>query len=80
MPPSVKTLRLSVLEFSYNVSRWLVVTIENAYAATAHAPNQVTHEYGVKNNYILESQTPICLFTMQIPWLYDESNKSYLRK
>jgi len=29
-----------------------LVTIENAYAATAHAPNHVTREQGVKNNYI----------------------------
>jgi len=29
-----------------------LITIENTYAATAHAPNHVTHEYGVKSNYI----------------------------
>ena len=43
LPPSMKTLRLSVLEL--RVSHWLpLVTIENAYAATAHAPNHVTRE------------------------------------
>jgi len=40
LPPSLKTLCLSVLEL------WVItlVTIENAYAATVHAPNHVTRE------------------------------------
>jgi len=40
LPPTLKTLCLSVLEL------WVItlVTIENAYAATAHAPNHVTRE------------------------------------
>jgi len=36
----------------YELQRFPLVTIENANAATAHAPNDVTREYGVKNNYI----------------------------
>ena len=39
---------------------------EHWYAATAHAPNHVTREQGVKNNYILEFPTPICLFTIRL--------------
>ena len=35
-----------------------MVTIENAYAATAYAPNHVTREYGVKNNYIFGIPDP----------------------
>jgi len=35
-----------------------MVTIENAYAATAHAPNHVTHEW--KTITFLEYPTPIC--------------------
>jgi len=38
-----------------------LITIENAYAAPAHAPNHVTRE-GVKNNYIfgiLDPDLPI---------------------
>ena len=32
-----------------------MVTIENAYAATAHAPNHVTSEEGVKSSYIVRT-------------------------
>jgi len=35
-----------------------LVTIENAYAATPHAPNHVTGEEGVKNNYIFGIPDP----------------------
>ena len=35
-----------------------MLSIENAYAATAHAPNHVTREYGVKNNYIFGIPVP----------------------
>jgi len=38
--------------------RFPLVTIENANAATAHAPNHVTREYGVKNNYIFGIPDP----------------------
>jgi len=37
---------------SYKLSRFQLITTENANAATAHAPNHVTREQGVKNNYI----------------------------
>ena len=37
---------------SYKLQGFPLITIENEYAATAHAPNHVTREYGVKNNYI----------------------------
>jgi len=40
----------------YNVSP--LITIENAYAATVHAPNNVTREYVVKNNYIFGIPDP----------------------
>jgi len=60
-----------------NVSRWLPLT---AYAATAHATNHVTREKASKTITFLESPTQICLFTMQLRWLCDESNKIYLRK
>jgi len=52
---------------SYNVSRWFnyafsmvtkLVTIENAYAATAHAPNHVIREQRVKNDYIFGIPDP----------------------
>ena len=43
---------------SYELQRFPLVTIENAYAATAHAPNHVTREYGVKINYIFGIPDP----------------------
>jgi len=36
----------------------MTVTIENACAATAHAPNHVYHEYAVKNNYVFGIPEP----------------------
>ena len=69
LPPSLKPLCRSLLEL------WVITfPIENACTATAHAPNHVTGEQGVKNNYILEYTTPICLLTIQLRWLYDEYN------
>jgi len=41
-PPRLKTIRLSALKI--RVITFPLVTIENAYAATAHAPNHVTRE------------------------------------
>jgi len=55
-PPSMNTLRLSV--FSYELKRFPLVIIESAYAATARAPNHVTRELVVKNNYILGMLDP----------------------
>jgi len=37
---------------SYELYQLSLDTAENAYAATAHAPNHVTGGYGVKNNYL----------------------------
>ena len=42
LPPSLKTLRLSALKL--RPITFPLVTTENAYAATAHAPNHVTRE------------------------------------
>jgi len=53
---------------SYNV---FLVTIENAYAATAHAPNHVTGEHGIKNNYIYEISDPD--LPIQLLWGYDDN-------
>ena len=41
-----------------------MVTIENAYVATAHALNYVTGEYGIKNNYSFGIPILICLFSL----------------
>ena len=63
LPPSMKTLRLSVLEL------W-VITFPVGY----HAPNHVTREYGVKNynNYIfgmLDPDLPIhCATLVALRW------------
>jgi len=43
LPPSLTTLCLSVLELWVIAFPVGTVTIESAYAATAHAPNHVTH-------------------------------------
>jgi len=40
-------------------------TIENAYAAPAHAPNHITRQYGVINSYIFGMPDSNCLFTTQ---------------
>jgi len=47
---------ISSLFMIHNVS--ILVTIENAYAATAHAPYHVTRVQGVKNNYIFVISDP----------------------
>jgi len=41
-----------------SVMSFPLVIIENGYAATAHAPNHVTREYGVKSNYIFWNPRP----------------------
>jgi len=48
-----------------------LVTIENAFAATAHAPNHVTGEYGVR------SLAQICLFAVQLLWGYNDDKGSF---
>ena len=48
--------------FIYESWRFPLVTLVNAYAATAHAPNHVTREQGLNNNYIFgipDSDLPI---------------------
>ena len=57
---------------SYNVSP--LITIENAYAATAHAPNHVTRQSGVKNNYIFVIPDPDLSIDYALRWFYDECN------
>ena len=42
----------------YNASQFPLITIENAYAATAHAPNHVTRDLGVKKNYMFGIPDP----------------------
>ena len=45
LPPSLKILRLFVRELrviTVPIDYFLLISIENAYAATAHAPNHVT--------------------------------------
>jgi len=43
------------------------LTINNVFAATAHAPDHVTCAYGSKIITYLESPTPInCLLTVQV--------------
>jgi len=51
---------------SYELERFPLVTIENAYAATAHALNHRPASRGSKTITFLECSTPICLFTMQL--------------
>jgi len=48
-----KTIRSWVTSYKFPL-----ITIENAYPASAHAPNHVTHELGVKNNYIFGIPDP----------------------
>ena len=70
LPPSLKTLRLSALE--YNVSRWLPLRMRTRPLRMHQIRWPVSR--GSKTITFLESPTPICLFTMQLRWLYDETN------
>jgi len=56
LPPCLKTLWL--LFMSYELWRFPLITIDNAYAATVHVPNYMTREQGVKNNYIFWNPRP----------------------
>ena len=64
---------LSVLEnfTSYNVSDWLPLKMRTR-------PLRMRRTWPVSRGWktitFLESQTPICLFTIQLRWLYDEYN------
>jgi len=72
-PPSLKTLRLSVLELC-------VITFPVGYHITcvrgycACAESRDPWVGGQKQLHFLECPTPMCLFTIQHRWLYDENN------
>jgi len=72
-PPSLKTLRLSVLELC-------VITFPVGYHRTcvrgycACAESRDPWVGGQKQLHFLECPTPMCLFTIQHRWLYDENN------
>jgi len=57
--------------FSYKFWQLPYDTIDNAFAATAHAPYHVTYAWGQIFPAYLRSVTPICLFAMQLLWHYD---------
>jgi len=77
--PSLKTLRISVLDL------W-VITFPVGYhwkcvrGHCAFAESRDPCVGGQKQLHFLVCWTPICLFTMQLRWLYDENNYSYSRK
>ena len=70
--PSLKTLRLSVLDLSHNVSRWLPLKMRTRPLRMRRITWPVCR--GSKTITFLVCWTPICLFTMELRWLYDESN------
>jgi len=73
LPPSLKTLRLFVHELR-------IITVHIDYhrkcvrGHCACAESRAPVSRGSKKITFWESPTPICLFTLQLPWLYDESN------
>ena len=71
-PPSLKTLRLSLLELSYNVSRWLPLKMHTRPLRMRGITWPVSR--GWKTIIFLESDTPICLFTTQRRRLYNLYN------
>jgi len=79
LPPSLKTLRISIHELRVITLpldyRWKCVRGHSACAESRDPPVG-----GQKTITFLESPTPICLSTIQLRWLYDENNLSYLRK
>ena len=56
----------------YNVSHWLPLKMRARPLRMRRVTWPVSS--GSKTITFLESPTPICLFTMQLWWLYDESN------
>jgi len=72
LPPSLKTLRLFVHEL-----RVITVPIDYLWKCVrghcACAESRPVSR-GWKTITFLESPTPICLFTIRLWWLYDESN------
>jgi len=63
---------------SENVSRWLPLKMRTRLLRMRRITWPVCR--GSKTITFLGCLTPICLFTMQLRWLYDENNYSYLRK
>jgi len=61
---------------SYNVSHWLPLKMRTRPLHMRRIRWPVSR--GQKQLHFLESPTTICLFTMQLSWLYDECNWSYL--
>jgi len=60
----------------YNVSLWLPLKMRSRPLRMRRITWPVSR--GSKAITFLESLTPICLFTIQLRWLYDEYNSSYL--
>jgi len=63
---------------SHKVSRWLPLKMRTRPLLMRRITWPVCR--GSKTITFLVCWTSICLFTMQLRWLYDESNYSYLRK
>ena len=63
---------------SYNVSRWLPLKMRTRSLRMRRITWPMSR--GWNTITFLESTTPICLFTVQLRWLYDEYNWSCLRK
>ena len=72
--PSLKTLCLSVLEFPVGY-HWKCV---RGHCACAESRDPWVG--GKKRLHFLVCWTQICIFTIQLRWLYDEYYYSYLRK
>jgi len=63
---------------SHNDSRWLPLRMRTRTLRMRRITWPVSR--GSKTIIFWGCPTPICLFTMQLRWLCDESNYSYLRK
>jgi len=62
----------------YNVFHWLPLRMRTRPLRMRRTTWPMSS--GSKTITFLVWSNPICLFTMQLRWLYDESNESYLRK
>jgi len=63
---------------SYNGFLWLSLKIPTRLLRMRRITRPVSR--GSKRITFLESPTAICLFIVQLRWLYDEANYSYVRK
>ena len=70
LPPSLKTLRQFVHELPVITVHWLSLKMRTRPQRMRRITWPVTR--GWKTITFLESPTPICLFTIQLRWLYDE--------